>query len=116
MTLELTDKRAIVTGGGTGIGFAIALELARHGAAVAITSRRGEVLQHAAERIEAEVGRRVLPVVSDTGDDESTKALVETVERELGGVDILVNNAAEQPAQHGASYRDATDDWFRRQI
>lgn len=42
--------------------------------------------------------------------------LAASVERELGGVDILVNNAAEQPAQHGPSYADATDEWFIRQL
>lgn len=116
MSFELDGKRAIVTGGGTGIGYAVAAELARGGAAVAITSRRGDVLEAAAEKIRADTGATVLPVVADTSDDASVQALVETVRGELGGVDILVNNAAEQPAQHGPSYRDATDEWFRRQL
>ncbi|GIF26616.1 NAD(P)-dependent dehydrogenase (short-subunit alcohol dehydrogenase family) [Actinoplanes tereljensis] len=116
MGLELDGKRAIVTGGGTGIGYAIALELARQGAQVAITSRRTEVLSEAARRIKDEIGADVLPVTADTGDDESVKALVATVHNAFGGVDILVNNAAEQPAQHGPSYTDATDEWFQRQL
>lgn len=116
MPYGLEGKRAIVTGGGTGIGYAIAEELARAKVAVAITSRRGEVLEAAARKIRDEVGADVLPVVADTGDDASVRDLVATVARELGGVDILVNNAAEQPAQHGPSYVDATDEWFQRQL
>ncbi|MBM2614231.1 SDR family oxidoreductase [Actinoplanes sp. LDG1-06] len=117
MSNELAGKRALVTGGGTGIGYAIALELARQGATVAITSRRGEVLAEAARRIRDEIGADVVTVVADTGDDTSVRALAETARRELGGgVDILVNNAAEQPAQHGGSFTEATDEWFQRQI
>lgn len=116
MTYGLEGKRAIVTGGGTGIGYAIALELARSKASVAITSRRREVLEEAAGNIRAETGAEVLPVVADTGDDDSVRSLAETVNREFGGIDILVNNAAEQPAQHGPSYLDATDEWFQRQL
>jgi NAD(P)-dependent dehydrogenase (short-subunit alcohol dehydrogenase family) len=116
MGYDLDGKRAIVTGGGTGIGYAIALELTRQGASVAITSRRAGVLDNAAKRIKDEIGADILTVTADTGDDESVKALVETVRGEFGGVDILVNNAAEQPAQHGPSYTDATDEWFQRQI
>ncbi|WP_261554674.1 SDR family NAD(P)-dependent oxidoreductase [Frankia tisae] len=116
MGYQLDGKRAIVTGGGTGIGYSIALELARQGASVAITSRRSSVLDDAVKRINDEGGANVLAVTADTGDDDSVRALVETVRRELGGVDILVNNAAEQPAQLGPSYTDATDEWFQRQI
>lgn len=116
MSLELTGKRAIVTGGGTGIGYAIALELARQGASVAITSRRFDVLNEAAKRIADETGSEVIAVVADTGDDTSVRALVDEVVTAFGGIDILVNNAAEQPAQHGPSYRDADDEWFQRQV
>jgi NAD(P)-dependent dehydrogenase (short-subunit alcohol dehydrogenase family) len=116
MTLELAGKRAIVTGGGTGIGFAIALELATQGAHVAITGRRSGVLDDAAKRIKDAIGAEVLPVAADTGDDGSVKALVARVKQEFGGIDILVNNAAEQPAQKGPSYLDADDERFQRQI
>lgn len=116
MSLELSGKRAIVTGGGTGIGYAIALELARQGASVAITSRRADVITESAKRIAEETGSEVRAVVADTGDDSSVKALVDEVAAAFGGIDILVNNAAEQPAQHGPSYLDADDEWFQRQI
>jgi NAD(P)-dependent dehydrogenase (short-subunit alcohol dehydrogenase family) len=83
---------------------------------VAITGRRAGVLDAAAQRIKDETGTDVLAVAADTGDDESVRALVATVAGSLGGIDILVNNAAEQPAQHGHSYADADDEWFARQL
>jgi NAD(P)-dependent dehydrogenase (short-subunit alcohol dehydrogenase family) len=117
MDLELKDKRAIVTGGGAGIGRAIATELAREGAEVAITGRRHEVLQEAAEYIEGETAKSVLPVAADMGSDESVQALVSGVVDSFGGVDILVNAASENPAQPGGpSYVHATDEQFNRQL
>jgi NAD(P)-dependent dehydrogenase (short-subunit alcohol dehydrogenase family) len=116
MDLELSAKRAIVTGGGTGIGRAIATELAREGARVAIAGRRTAVLEAAAAQIADEVGTGVLPVIADTGDTKSVSALVEQVADAFGGIDILINNAAEQPAQQGAGYENAGDEWFARQL
>ncbi|SNQ50090.1 conserved hypothetical protein [Frankia canadensis] len=116
MGLELAGKRAIVTGGGTGIGYAIAEELAREGVRVAIAGRRGDVLGQAVAAIRQSTGADALPVPADTGDDDSVRALVDTVRAAFGGVDILVNNAAEQPAQQGPSLHDADDAWFQRQL
>ncbi|WP_261554919.1 SDR family NAD(P)-dependent oxidoreductase [Frankia tisae] len=116
MGLELDGKRAIVTGGGTGIGYAIAEELVREGARVAIAGRRREVLDGAAKLIKESTGADVLAVPADTGDEDSVRNLVDTVQAAFGGVDILVNNAAEQPAQKGPSFNDADDEWFHRQI
>jgi NAD(P)-dependent dehydrogenase (short-subunit alcohol dehydrogenase family) len=116
VSLELAGKRAIVTGGGTGIGYAIAEELAREGVRVAITGRRADVLDGAVKLIKDAAGADVLAVPADTGDDASVRNLVETVQVAFGGVDILVNNAAEQPAQKGPSFNDADDEWFHRQI
>lgn len=116
MGLDLEGKRAIVTGGGTGIGYAIAEELAREGVRVAITGRRKDVLDTAVARISESTGSDVLAVQADTGDDGSVRDLVEAVKAAFGGVDILVNNAAEQPAQKGPSLNDADDEWFQRQL
>jgi NAD(P)-dependent dehydrogenase (short-subunit alcohol dehydrogenase family) len=117
MDLELQGKRAIVTGGGSGIGFAIAAELSREGVSVAIVGRRQSALEAAAARLRDVAGNPVLPAVGDTGDDESVKAMVASVVREFGGVDILVNAASENPAQPGGmSYEHATDDVFTRQL
>ena len=94
MDLELKGKRAIVTGGSRGIGKAIARQLAQEGVDVAIAARSQEPLRAAAAEIAAETGRRIIPIVADTGDTRAVEALVATAIAELGGVDILVNNAA----------------------
>ncbi|MHB8577400.1 MAG: SDR family oxidoreductase [Dehalococcoidia bacterium] len=91
----LAGQVAIVTGGGTGIGRGIALELARAGADVALAGRRGEPLDAVAAEIMA-LGHRAVAKPTDVRDWEQVQALVaETVGR-LGGVHILVNNAGGQ--------------------
>ena len=94
MDLELKGKRAIVTGGGRGIGKAIARQLAEEGVDLAIAARGREQLEATAAEIADATERRVIPIVADMGDDESVDALVAAAARELGGLDILVNNAA----------------------
>jgi len=92
--LELTGKRAVVTGGSRGIGLAVAKALAAEGADVALLARDKAALEAARETVAAASGRRVLAVSADTGDDESVRAAVRAVVEGLGGVDILVNAAA----------------------
>jgi NAD(P)-dependent dehydrogenase (short-subunit alcohol dehydrogenase family) len=94
MDLKLTGKRAIVTGASRGIGKAIARALADEGVDVMISARNWAPLQEAAAELARTSGQRIIPVVADTGDDVSVRALVERAVQELGGVDILVNNAA----------------------
>lgn len=94
MDLQLKGKRAIVTGGSRGIGKVIARQLAQEGVDVVIAARKQEPLRAAAVEIAAETGRRVIPLVADTGDERSVNALVAAAVAELGGIDILVNNAA----------------------
>ena len=93
MDLQLTDKRAIVSGGARGIGLAIARGLAREGVDVAISSRGPEVAD-VAKQLASETGRKVIGIQADTGDDDSVRAMVARAVEELGGVDILVNTAA----------------------
>lgn len=88
----LAGKRALVTGGGTGIGRATALELAALGADVAVAGRRAEPLLAVCAEIEA-LGRRAVAVPTDIRVAEAVSACAEQVLAELGGVDILVNNA-----------------------
>lgn len=83
----LRGKVAIVTGGSSGIGQAVARELAALGAQVLVTARRAERLTELAEQIGA------LPVVGDIVDPALPDRLIETACRELGSVDIVVNNA-----------------------
>ena len=92
-SLSVADQVAVVTGGGTGIGKGIALEFARAGADVAIAGRRAGVLEDAAEEIRA-LGRRALAVPTDVTKPAEVEHLMARATAELGGIDILVNNAA----------------------
>jgi NAD(P)-dependent dehydrogenase (short-subunit alcohol dehydrogenase family) len=94
MDLELLDKRAVVTGGSRGIGRAIARQLALEGVDVVIAARTEGPLKETAVALAEETGRHVEPVVADTADDQSVTDLVAATVERLGGVDILVNNAA----------------------
>jgi 2,4-dienoyl-CoA reductase [(3E)-enoyl-CoA-producing], peroxisomal len=87
-------KVALVTGGATGIGRGLALALARHGADLAIASRKEENLKAASSQIEALSGRRCLPLVADVRQAEAVDAAVARTVEELGTLDIVVNNAA----------------------
>jgi NAD(P)-dependent dehydrogenase (short-subunit alcohol dehydrogenase family) len=92
-TAGLLDGRvAVVSGVGPGMGRAIAVELARAGADVALAARREESLRAVADEVEA-LGRRALPVATDVTDSAACHALADATANELGGVDILVNNA-----------------------
>jgi NAD(P)-dependent dehydrogenase (short-subunit alcohol dehydrogenase family) len=106
--LELSGRRAIVTGGSRGIGLAVARVLAVEGASVALVARGAVALQEAADALSAvavaadpgsstTAAKRapsVIAVPADTGSDDSVAAMVARVVDELGGVDILVNAAA----------------------
>jgi NAD(P)-dependent dehydrogenase (short-subunit alcohol dehydrogenase family) len=92
--LELTGRRAIVTGGSSGIGLAVGRALAAEGADVALVARGRERLASAVADVAAPGIGRVLSVVADTGDDASVTDMVAEVVDRLGGVEILVNGAA----------------------
>src|SRR3954453_19869208 len=90
--LELNGRNAVVIGGTSGIGRAIAHGLAEAGANVVCTSRRQEQVDAAAAEIEAR-GRATLRVASDVGDRASLENLLAECRASLGNVDILVNSA-----------------------
>ena len=95
MDLQLTGKRAIVTGGSRGIGRACARALALEGCDVVIIARGEEALRATAGELAAETGRAISPLVCDTTSDESVHAAMRDAVAALGGgVDILVNCAA----------------------
>jgi NAD(P)-dependent dehydrogenase (short-subunit alcohol dehydrogenase family) len=88
MDLQLTGRRALVTGGSRGIGKAVAAALISEGVTVTITARGAEAL----ERSAAELGAQA--IVADTGDDDAVRNLVARATESMGGIDILVNAAA----------------------
>ncbi|HUF30501.1 MAG TPA: SDR family NAD(P)-dependent oxidoreductase [Gemmatimonadaceae bacterium] len=95
----LTHKHAIITGGGRGIGAAIAAELARLGASVTIMGRRLSTLEVCAAEIAAEHRVRVLPVVCDVSDEASIDAAFARAIDALGDAYVLVNNAGQAGAK-----------------
>jgi NAD(P)-dependent dehydrogenase (short-subunit alcohol dehydrogenase family) len=94
MDFGLQGKHAIVTGGSRGIGKAIALELAREGVDVAIVARSKEQLEATASELEAETGRRILPLVADVTSKEQVDRMVTQAAEQLGGLHILVNSGS----------------------
>ncbi|WP_439623050.1 SDR family NAD(P)-dependent oxidoreductase [Shinella sp.] len=91
---ELSGKRALVTGGSRGIGAAIALALAEKGADVAITYERAADRAAEVVREIEEKGRKGLAIQADSADPVAVKRSVQEAAEALGGLDILVNNAA----------------------
>ena len=96
---KLRDKVAFITGGDSGIGRAVAVLFAREGADVAVLylNEHGDA-EETKRLVEAE-GRRCLLIAGDIGDEGFCHDVVKQTVRELGGLDILVNNAAEQHPQ-----------------
>ena len=95
---DLRGKVAVVTGSSRGIGKAIAIRLAEHGARVAISSRKQEACEAAAAEINAAYGEgAAIAVAANISDKQALAALVERTNAELGPVDILVCNAASNP-------------------
>jgi NAD(P)-dependent dehydrogenase (short-subunit alcohol dehydrogenase family) len=92
-TMGLQDKVALVTGGGRGIGKAIARRLAEAGASVVIASRKLENLEATAREFSSLPGK-VVPLACHVGRKEQIETLVKETETRLGPVDILVNNSA----------------------
>jgi NAD(P)-dependent dehydrogenase (short-subunit alcohol dehydrogenase family) len=90
--IQLTDQVAIVTGGGGGIGRAIALACASVGADVVIADIVPERCEETAARVR-EMGRRALAAPTDVMDTEQIRAMVEKADAEFGRIDVLVNNA-----------------------
>src|SRR5262245_17865123 len=91
MPIDLSSKTALVTGGGSGIGLATALALAREGCRVAIAGRRAEVLREAAASWSGQPA--IVHQSCDVADRASVEELIAWANRQLGRIDILVNSA-----------------------
>lgn len=90
--IELGGKRILLTGASSGIGEAAAEQFARAGATVVVVARRQDLLDALAERITG-AGGEALSIPCDVSDMDAVDALVADVEKRLGGIDILINNA-----------------------
>lgn len=101
----LTDRVALVTGSGRGIGKAIALGLADAGADVVVAARTVSEIESTASEIRAK-GRRALAVPTDTRDSEQVSNLVHRTVQKMGSIDILVNNAG---GTFAASFLDISE-------
>ncbi|MDK0518332.1 glucose 1-dehydrogenase [Streptomyces sp. ML-6] len=110
----LTDRTAVLTGGDSGIGRAVALAFAREGADVVFThleNERGEA-RATVDLVEG-AGRRAVPVVCDIREEASCRTLIDTAVSEFGRIDVLINNAAYQMAQPEGIEGISTDQFDR---
>jgi NAD(P)-dependent dehydrogenase (short-subunit alcohol dehydrogenase family) len=101
---DLRGKRAIVTGGGSGLGLHIAEALAEAGADLMLCARKLERCEEAAEALAADHGVKAVARACDVRSSEQVEAVVGDTEEELGGVDILVNNSGTSWAAPALSY------------
>ena len=106
--MEIKGKIAAVTGSGSGIGKAIAVALAREGADLVLADIRDERITEVAEEIR-KLGRRAITVVTDVSKLESVENLYCRTLSEMGGVDILINNAGVHLS--GPFHKTTLDDW-----
>lgn len=97
MDFGLRDRVAVVMGGSTGLGRAVAAELAREGARVAVVARNGERLRRTAEEIARETGAEVLPLAADVTEPEATDRVVREVVERWGTVHVALANAGGPP-------------------
>lgn len=111
MTARFTGKTVLVTGGGTGIGQAIALAFAREGARIVVAGRREEPLKETVRQVEAEGGEAVA-VTADVTRAADVRNLVERTVEHFGGLDVAVNNVGMLIAPAKVADIDE-DDWDR---
>ena len=109
--MRFAGKALLVTGGGRGIGQAIALGFAREGASVAVNAAHLATAEDTATQIR-QAGGKALAIEANVADESQVKAMIDRVVRELGGLDILVNNAGvSQPIM--PTLEQDTADWDR---
>ncbi|TXK51359.1 SDR family oxidoreductase [Pontibacter qinzhouensis] len=109
---KLKDKVALITGGDSGIGRAVAVHFAREGADVAIVYLNEDKDAKDTKKLVEKEGRKCTIIAGDIGEEDFCKKTVEQVVKEFGKLDVLVNNAAEQHEQ--TDLRDISDEQLRR--
>jgi 3-oxoacyl-[acyl-carrier protein] reductase len=110
MDCRMDGRVALITGSSLGIGRAMALKFAESGAHVAICARRADVLEKTKAEVEAAGGGKVAAITADVAKADDVTRLIDTVEAELGPVDVLVNNAG--TSVHGP-FTDITDEMWQ---
>jgi len=110
--MRFAGKTALITGASAGIGRALALQLAREGADVAIAARRLELLEQLARDVEA-LGRKALPLKCDVTREEEVRAAVAAATARFGALDVVVANAGFGVV---GAVEDLSSDDFRRQF
>jgi 3-oxoacyl-[acyl-carrier protein] reductase len=112
--MDLHDKTALITGGGTGVGKAVSLMLAKLGASAAINYSQSKAEAEATTSEAKKLGVRAIAVQADVADDAQVHRMVDRVKQELGAIDILVNNAAfTRFTNHADLYSLCQQDWNR---
>jgi 3-hydroxybutyrate dehydrogenase len=91
--MKLVDKIAFITGGGRGIGRAVAFAFAREGARIAVVARTAPEVERVARELREQCGVETAHATCDVSDKESVERAFQAVAERLGGIDILVNNA-----------------------
>jgi len=109
MDLQMTGKKAIVTGASEGIGKAITWAFAREGVDVAICARRKEPLEAVAAEISRATNRQIVPITADLTKPADAENLVKKAHAALGRIDILVDNAGSSPG--GVLEHLTEEDW-----
>lgn len=113
MNLGLRDKVALVAAGSAGLGLAVAAELAREGARVAICGRDEARLNAAADAIRAAGGQDVFTVTADVSQSEDARRFVDEAAAHFGRVDILITNAGGPPS---GEFLDLDEDAWRKGV
>ena len=106
MEVQMDGRRALITGGSQGLGFAMAKRFAESGANVALLARRPDILSDARHDIESATGRTAWTYPCDVGKADQISGMYEALARDFGPIDILVNNAGS--SQHG-KFEELTD-------
>lgn len=114
LTIDLTGKAALVTGGARGIGEAISMTLAQCGANVCILDRKPELMEELQSKIERETGHRCITVFGDISDPAVAREAVNAAVEAFGKLDLAVNNAG--IAGHFAPIHETVPEHFHRVI
>ena len=95
---SLEGKNCLVTGASKGIGRAMALALAEHGANVVISSRKQDQLEETANELNSQIGgKKIVPIAANAGRKEDLGQLVEGTNKAIGKIDVLIGNAGVNP-------------------